>query len=137
MQLSKLSIPLVGMHFRPPAKEVLSVLVNGTELILRPEPTNEYDMNAVMVLVDMAEFPVAKIDLLQVVIGNKWDACEICAQGLFQLGYLAASGAKTAKGGPGNGEFLLLASSIGQDNLEARLGNAPEGYPVVNIQVKE
>jgi hypothetical protein len=40
---------LVGAHFRPPAKALLAVLPTGHPLFLRPEPTNEYDSNAVQV----------------------------------------------------------------------------------------
>ncbi len=41
---------LVGMHFRPPAKEVLAALPAGTTLWLQREPDNPYDENAVKVL---------------------------------------------------------------------------------------
>jgi hypothetical protein len=55
----------------------------------------------------------------------------------MHLGYLAASGKKTAKGGPGNAEALFMISVYGLENIEARLGSAPEGYPTVNLRVKE
>lgn len=41
---------LVGAHFRPPAKALLACLPAGHPLLLRPEPTNEYDANAVQVV---------------------------------------------------------------------------------------
>lgn len=43
--------PLVGMHYRPPAKAILAGLAGGANLILRLEPENPYDPNAIMVLV--------------------------------------------------------------------------------------
>lgn len=131
------SVALVGMHFRPPAKEVLSVLPLNTTLILRPEPENQYDMNAVAVLVDMADFPTRLIPLLDTILPMPFEAVELCANGLLHLGYLAASGKKTAQGGPGNVEALLLISNYGLDNLTTELGSAPEGYPTVNISLKE
>lgn len=135
---TRLSIALVGMAFRPPAKEVLSVLPLGMPLILHPEPDNSYDPNAIAVLVDLAEYPVARMGLLQAVVSPGWDASELCAQGPFHLGYLAASGGKPAKGGPGNAEALLMASAYnGFEALQATLGSAPEGYAVVNIEARD
>lgn len=132
-----ISIPLVGMHFRPPAKEVLSVLPLGTELMLVPEPTNQYDMNAIAVVIDMAEFPVNRLPVLDAILREPFDASELCAQGPLQLGYLAATGKKTAMGGPGNVEALNLISVHGLENIEAKLASAPEGHPVVTLVVKE
>jgi hypothetical protein len=131
-----ISIPLVGMHFRPPAKEVLSILPLGFPLEIRPEPTNQYDVNAVMVLVDMADLPVNLIPLLDNILSPMFDACELCSNGPLQLGYLAATGMKTARGGPGNTNALMLISVNGLETIQATLGSAPEGYPVVTISVK-
>jgi hypothetical protein len=44
-------VSLVGTHFRPPeAKEYVSALAVGDELVLEREPENEYDQNAIRVL---------------------------------------------------------------------------------------
>lgn len=43
--------PIVGMHFRPPARAILGQLGTGARLILRPEPTNAFDANAFAVYV--------------------------------------------------------------------------------------
>lgn len=90
-----------------------------------------------MVLMNMQEFPVQRLPLLETLIGERFDVPELCAQGLFQLGYLAATGKKTAMGGPGNVEALALASQFGLENLVAKLGSSLEGAPVVIITVKE
>lgn len=42
--------PIVGMHFRPPAKDVINLLPGGCRLILMREPDNPYDVNAIKVL---------------------------------------------------------------------------------------
>ena len=42
---------LVGAHFRPPAKQLLTALPAGQSLLLIPEPDNPYDSNAVKVAV--------------------------------------------------------------------------------------
>ena len=44
--------PIVGMAFRPPAGAVLSALPFSTPLLLRRQPSNEYDSNAVQVLLE-------------------------------------------------------------------------------------
>jgi len=49
------SAPIVGMHFRPPAKALVAALPSGTPLLLEPEPTNQYDPFAVKVLVDLSD----------------------------------------------------------------------------------
>ena len=46
----RLTGPLVGMHFRPPAKDVVNLLPAGCPLILQRQPDNQYDINAVQVL---------------------------------------------------------------------------------------
>lgn len=46
-------LAIVGARFRPPAKEVLDNLSSGTKLLLRRQPDNPYDMNAVQVLLPL------------------------------------------------------------------------------------
>lgn len=47
--MPKFEAPIVGMHFRPPAKDVINMLPSGADLELRRQPDNEYDANAVQV----------------------------------------------------------------------------------------
>lgn len=49
--MTSLTAPIVGMHFRPPAKDVINLLPGGCRLILLREPDNPYDAAAVKVLV--------------------------------------------------------------------------------------
>lgn len=44
------SLPIVGARFRPPAEDVLRNLASGVDLILRRQPDNPYDANAVQVM---------------------------------------------------------------------------------------
>lgn len=44
------SLPIVGARFRPPAEDVLRNLPSGADLILRRQPDNPYDANAVQVM---------------------------------------------------------------------------------------
>lgn len=128
----KLSIPLVGMHFRPPAAQVLAALPLETEVALLPEPDNEYDSNAIRVVVNMAKFPENKILILEAMLtGTGFTAQELINDGPFMLGYLAATGGKPARGGPGNKEALDFMSG---GPIIARTSAAPEGHPTVVLE---
>jgi hypothetical protein len=48
----KFEANLVGMHFRPPAKDVVNNLAANTELLVRRQPDNPYDTNALQVLLE-------------------------------------------------------------------------------------
>ena len=129
-----ISIPLVGMRFRPPAEHIVTALPLGSPLILYPEPENQYDHNAVAVLFDMREFPASKVELLATLLPPQFDVHELVEQGHVHLGYLAATGNKTAKGGPGNIEALQVIECYEYD---ATLDLALEGYPTVKITAKQ
>ena len=56
-----LTTPIVGAHFRPPAKQLLEVLPIGTPMLLRAEPDNPYDENAIQVLVSLSKtYPISQ-----------------------------------------------------------------------------
>jgi len=44
------AMPIVGAAYRPPAAAILGALPAGASLLLRPEPSNPFDPNAVMVV---------------------------------------------------------------------------------------
>jgi len=56
-----LSSPIVGMHFRPPAKAIVAHLPLDTALELRQDPENPYSTTgkAVKVFVDMTKLPAS------------------------------------------------------------------------------
>lgn len=60
-------LPIVGAHFRPPARLLLEHLRPGTELQLQAEPTNPYDENAIRVLLQSSDLPQAE---------EFWSLCE-------------------------------------------------------------
>jgi hypothetical protein len=95
--------PLVGAHYRPPAKALLQVLPANCELTLTPEPDNPFDANAVMVSVQTAQIPVSEHETLRVLAnGYGFDLAEILARESWHLGYvkreLAAALAPTLEG---------------------------------------
>lgn len=84
-----MSYPIVGAHFRPPAKAVLQVLAMGHPLVLRKEPSNPYDPNAIMVLVETATIPEPvrpTLDALAQGFGHSME--EILVEQFFHLGYI-------------------------------------------------
>lgn len=90
---------LVGAHFRPPARALLSCLPAGHPLFLRPEPTNEYDENAVQVLLRTSTIPTEEFfrdELGTQLAGQGFDLDAVLVEQEWHLGYLP----KAAKGNP-------------------------------------
>lgn len=82
-------LPIVGAHFRPPAKGILAVLPTGTKLVVRPEPTNEFDPNAMMVLVRTSEIPHTLSEDLELHTAPQgYSATDIFEQAEWHLGYI-------------------------------------------------
>lgn len=82
---------LVGAHFRPPAKALLAVLPAGHPLWLRPEPTNEYDGNAVRVVLRTDSLPTDEFlqdELETQLAGQGYDLQTIHEADEWHLGYL-------------------------------------------------
>lgn len=131
--------PLVGMHFRPPASDVVNLLPVGTKLILQREPLNPYDSNAIRVLLPGFSADGERADIFSVMkealaarpnIGeeSKWD--EESLTNPFFLGYVANS-EKTG------GKFADQITEILDDTTEtecaATLIFSMEGKPQVNV----
>ncbi len=84
------TLPLVGMHFRPPAKVILGVLTPGTALRLQREPDNAYDANAVQVFVASADIPEDNHPILEHTAESfGFSLTEILEQDEWHLGYIA------------------------------------------------
>lgn len=134
--MTKITSLLVGMHFRPPAKQVLAVLPSGCQLLLSPEVDNPYDPNALKALVWAGEIPESvRDDLSQCLDGTGTTLEELLAsEEPLWLGYVAASGGKPlAKAGlqQGNKEFLELMASAPEH--QASLAFDPAGEPLVRL----
>lgn len=122
-----ITAPLVGMHYRPPAKAIVEHLPAGAELLLEPEPTNEFDPNAVKVLADPALVPASVHPRFAAALeGYGYTLSETLAAGFTHVGYIARTSAES------------LCKPITEDitNGEpprATLGFSPEGKPEVHI----
>lgn len=86
------TFPIVGAHFRAPAKAILQVLPAGAPLILRREPSNIYDTNAIQVIVPTSSIPEDQTDTLEVLAsGYGFSARDILAEGEWHVGYIPAA----------------------------------------------
>lgn len=100
--IDSITTQIVGAHFRPPAKALLACLPAGHQLWLRPEPTNEYDENAVQVLLrsDSLQMlvmePFFRDELERQLASQGFDLGQVMVENEWHLGYLP----KAAKGNP-------------------------------------
>lgn len=88
-----LSCPIVGSHFYPPAKLLLSNIPLYFPLGLRPEPLNPYDPNATEVWLNPLDLPLSlaeNSDFIQALAGFGLDLPELLDSGPRKLGHLAA-----------------------------------------------
>jgi hypothetical protein len=127
---------IVGAHFRPPAKQVLSHLPSGAELRLVPEPDNPYDEFAIRVMVRPAAVPGEVWDSLDAaLLGTGMDLDELMAQDEIQLGYVASAGNKKAEGFDHN--QIIGDAVFGKVGAiyTAKLGFAEDGRALVLVEV--
>lgn len=129
---------LVGMHFKPPAKQVLAHLPAGAALRLEGEPENPYDPEALKVLVAFEAVPEAQLAGLEESLeGTGFTTQDLADLGEIWLGYVAASGGKPlAKAGleVGNAEFNSALQGS-PDEAKATLVFGPDGSPRVSLEV--
>jgi len=151
--MTQLLSPLVGSHFRPPAKAILAHLPDGASLVLDPEPSNPYDPSAVRVLVGVSEIPESEYPALEVELPEFGSSLEdllkngtlsgedldIFDEPMIFLGYIAASGGKPLEKVQaqrpnlvGNSEVLSMLV-FSPATPAARLRFGPSGEPEVEV----
>jgi hypothetical protein len=52
------TLPIVGSRFHPPADDILEVIAIGTLLILRADPHNRFDENAIGIWIAKIDSPI-------------------------------------------------------------------------------
>lgn len=140
---TRLTSPLVGMKFRPPAQAILASLAAGVRLRLRPEPENPVDPGAIAVYVASASIPESQYDSLSAELpayGRQLP--EILAIAEWQLGYVASSasaaGQKALASSPGTVGNAELAAQLPVSGLyDCRLGFDAAGRPLVLVEIAE
>lgn len=82
--------PLVGDYYRPPAKAIIQSIPTNTSLILRREPDNPYDENAVKVIILTENIPQSSHETLESLAGPYgFSLEEILAEEEWHLGYIS------------------------------------------------
>jgi len=138
-----LQVPLVGAHFRPPAKQIIAHLPSEARLVLRPEPENPYDAKAIKVFGLMSEVPETQHEELNLALdGTGHELADLLEQGEVWLGYIGDSDGKLCKGQglPGNREVAeMVHAVIGEAWTEAvgHLSFLPDGKPAVTVMTNE
>jgi hypothetical protein len=90
--------PIVGAHYRPPAKAILSGISPGTKLFLRAEPSNEFDVNAIQVLLKPQEIIDSDHENLDSELsGYGQEISDLWTQPEWHLGYIPKEVAKVLK----------------------------------------
>jgi len=121
-----MSLPIVGSVYRPPAKALLSVLPAGTRLIARPEPDNEFDSNAIKVLVLTSDIPHTHAEAIATAVaGYGFTSDDIFSAPEHHLGYIPAKIA------------VVLAPKMAGAEHEGKLTFDLGGKPKVDLPIGE
>lgn len=139
--MTTFTAPIVGQFHRPPAKTILEYLPSGAELLLIPEPENEYDSNAIKVLI--ADDAILNSPAVETMSANLplqgFTLEQVLSECPIQLGYVAKTGgnplakAQERERGlklVGNAEVLDLMKD---PDYRATLVFGPSGAPLVSI----
>lgn len=125
---------LVGMHFKPPAKIVLSVLPAGMPLILRHNPENPYSENAVEVYVSPSAVPESRRDIVNAHLsGFGIDPNDFWAIPAIMLGHVGEN--KVPEGLATSIEVTAGIKRQGGADLSANLDFDPEGKPLIQVDL--
>lgn len=114
--MTTLSFPLVGPKFRPPALALLSVLPAQHPLLLIPEPTSQFDPNAIQVILETSTLRREwDEELGSLLPGYGIELEAIFAEEKWHLGYIARDFA------------INLAPLLKGETYPAQLGFNAEG----------
>ena len=129
------SAPLVGAHFRPPAKALLQSLPSNHPLELIPEPTNPYDPNAVAVFLRSSTLSQDSLaELGETLPPMGCDVETLLATPLWHVGYMAKEHASRHQQEIGR----ILAAEMeefGEGAFAARLNFSGDGKYVIKFDL--
>ncbi len=121
-----MSLPIVGSHFRPPSKALLSVLPAGTALLARPEPENPHDPNAIMVVLLTEAIPHTHREVIATAVaGYGFSSDDIFEAAEWHVGYLPAKLA------------VFIAPKMQGKEYEGQLTFDLNGKPKINLPIIE
>lgn len=115
-----MAFPIMGVYFRPLAKSILAALSANTCLVLCPEPENEYDPNAIKIILLTEEFPEETLPALEDSLAHAGkDLDDFFAEPEWHLGYVP------------RGITAIMAPELAGRDRPAWLRFSPEGKPEV------
>jgi len=123
------SYPIVGMHFRHqhgvPAKALVARLQMGTRLTVQAEPTNQFDPNAIMVLLRGDDIPEDCLEDLAFEAEPYGFTLDDCRQDTMHIGYI-----------PKELAAILRERGVVPDEgeIEAEFAFGPRGRPLVCLE---
>ena len=83
------TFPIVGMKYHRPALALVNILPVNTELLLEAEPTNEYDPNAIKVLIATNELhKLPREDLETSLASCGFEINDLDKELFWHLGYI-------------------------------------------------
>lgn len=130
------SAPLVGMHFRPPAKALLAALPANHPLELVPEPENPYDPNAIAVYLRSSTVSQQALgELSETLPPMGCDVETFIAQPLWHIGYMAKEHAALHHLPLADIQARELASYGECSPFIANLSFSPEGKYVIKFNL--
>lgn len=141
-----ITTPIVGAHFRPPAKLILQFAPMNWRLRLEREPYNQYDSHAIAVFgtveskESLAElydiWPEAAINALSEVSPEAGFSIDEILGTEFQLGYLPGTQQKKwPQAVPLVGTLAPRWDAMGLEFLHAKLGFMPWGDPAASFEM--
>ena len=123
------ALPIVGAKFRPPALGILATLPSDCALVLRREPSNGFDVNAIQVLV--ARSALERLDarvLNEAVLGYGSSFGDLMLSAEHHLGYIPREDAA---------RLAPLVDARGLVEWSGALGFSPTGAPRVEFTLEE
>jgi len=130
------SAPLVGAHFRPPAKALLAALPADHPLILSPEPTNPYDPNAIAVFLSSKTVNQDILsELSDTLPPMGCDVETFLSQPLWHVGYMAKEHAANHHQPIAHLMACELEACGEATPFPARLGFTGDGKYVVRFEI--
>ena len=119
--------PIVGAHFRPPAKAILASLPAGAALSLVPEPENPFDSNAIAVFVEPKEIPPSEHETLAgTAQGMGFEIEDILTAPAWHLGYIPKALAASIVGDLNDAIFHEEGASSWPGTLAFDIKGAPQ-----------
>ncbi len=129
--MTSYTLPIVGAHFRPPAKALLSVLPGGNALRIIPEPDNPHDENALAVFVVTSEIANDLNDELDVAASPFGYGIESIRDSVgWHLGYIPRTHAEVLQP-----RIVAYFAAQGKDGLIGILAFTPDGKPAIRFDL--